>query len=79
MLEAAESSTVADWHDLECRQKAASSHLPSPCSLSVRVWYGSNFLVCIFLLKIQQNTIRRTAPVYKGNEKYTFPLSFPFL
>jgi len=79
MLEAAESSKDADWHDLGCCQKAAPSHLPSPCLLSARVWYGSIFFFICFPRKTQQNTICHTVPVYKGNEKDTFTLSSPFL
>jgi len=37
------------------------------------------FFICIFLRQTQQNPSWRTALVYKGNEKYTFPLSSPLL
>ena len=37
------------------------------------------FFICFFPRKTQQNTICRTAPVYKGNEKHDFTLSSPFL
>jgi len=62
MFEAAESFTDADWYNLECCQNAASSHLLSPCSLSVRLWYGSTFFSSAFsfdkLNKIQVDALR---------------------
>jgi len=59
MLEAAESSLDADWHNLGCRQKVAPSHLPSPWLLSARVRYGSIFFH--LLLPSKNNKIQFAA------------------
>ena len=82
-VETAGSSTDADWHDWGCRQKAAPSHLPSPCPLSARVWYVSIFFSSTSSLeklnKIQYATLCLCRRAMKSSLHLHFVFSIPVM